>query len=106
MTTSFCPLPGIPYTGTIQGNRFSHSTLLLQAAVEGMGIAVVPRHYVTTELSNGSLFMPFGPPVRSGEAIWMVSSESKSQDRHSFILREWLRQRQTTKDTAEDKRPS
>ncbi|MCH2488061.1 MAG: LysR substrate-binding domain-containing protein [Paracoccus sp. (in: a-proteobacteria)] len=84
-------ISGMPYTGEIQGNRFSHSALLLQAAVQGMGIAVIPRHYITTEMSSGSLYLPFGNPSRSGEAIWMVSSESKNHDGNLLILKDWLR---------------
>lgn len=82
---------GIPYSGTIQGNRFSHSALLLRAAIQGMGLAVIPRHYLTTELDDGLLHLPFGGPVRSGEAIWMVNAERKAQKRQLQVFRDWLR---------------
>ncbi|MBL3674819.1 LysR substrate-binding domain-containing protein [Paracoccus aerius] len=82
---------GIPYSGTIQGNRFSHSALLLRAAIQGMGLAVIPRHYLTAELDDGLLHLPFGGPVRSGEAIWMVNAERKAQKRQLQVFRDWLR---------------
>lgn len=86
-------ISGMPYRGTIRGNRFSHSALLIQAAVQGMGIAVVPKHYIGAELQSGALHLPFGDPIRSGEAIWLVNPEGKTQKRNIQILRDWLTQR-------------
>lgn len=84
-------ISGTAYTGKIRGNRFANSAQLLQAAVHGMGLAVVPRHYITTELDDRTLHLPFGDPVRSGEAIWMVSAEGRREDRRLQIFRNWLR---------------
>lgn len=86
---------GIAHGGTIQGNRFSHSALLLRAAVQGMGLAVIPRHYITTELDDGLLHLPFGAAVRSGEAIWMVNAERKAQKPQLKVFRDWLGQMMT-----------
>lgn len=77
-------------TGLIQGVRFSQSEMLISAAVSGLGLAVVPLHYVERELQRGELHMPFGAPVRSGESYWVVSPERKSQKQHAVLFRDWL----------------
>lgn len=78
--------------GQIQGIRFSQSEMLISAAVSGLGLAVVPIHYVERELRSGELHMPFGPPVRSGDSYWVVSPERKSQKQHAIVFRDWLMQ--------------
>jgi len=78
--------------GLIQGVRFSQSEMLISAAVSGLGLAVVPLHYVERELQRGELHMPFGPPVRSGDSYWVVSPERKSQKPHALLFRDWLMQ--------------
>ncbi|MET0125101.1 LysR substrate-binding domain-containing protein [Pseudomonas caspiana] len=79
-------------TGLIQGVRFSQSEMLISAAVSGLGLAVVPIHYVERELQRGELHMPFGNPVRSGESYWVVSPERKSRQQHALLFRDWLMQ--------------
>ncbi|MCJ8140999.1 LysR substrate-binding domain-containing protein [Falsirhodobacter halotolerans] len=83
-------ISGTRHRGTIRGNRFSHSALLIEAAILGLGIAVVPLHYVTSELADRSLHLPFGPPIRSGEAIWLLNPEGKGLKRNMQVLRDWL----------------
>lgn len=83
-------LSGVTHQGAIQGNRFSHSALMIEAALHGMGLAVVPALYVARDLASGSLVTPFGPPVRSGEAFWMVIAERKTQKRQIQTFRTWM----------------
>jgi DNA-binding transcriptional LysR family regulator len=81
---------GLSNQGVIQGIRFSQSEMLISAAVSGLGLAVVPLHYVERELQRGELHMPFGDPVRSGESYWVVSPERKYQKQHATLFRDWL----------------
>lgn len=77
-------------TGLIQGVRFSQSEMLISAAVSGLGLAVVPTHYVERELQSGELHTPFGSPVRSGDSYWVVSPERKSRNQDALLFRDWL----------------
>lgn len=81
---------GLNNAGVIQGVRFAQSEMLISAAVSGLGLAVVPVHYVERELASGALHTPFGGPVRSGESYWLVSPERKYQKQHAVVFREWL----------------
>lgn len=80
----------INYHGTIQGIRFTANEMLIQAAAAGIGIAIVPRHFVNRELQRGDLHCPFGGPVRSGEAYWVVQSEREAQNSSAVTFRNWI----------------
>ncbi|WP_110647957.1 LysR substrate-binding domain-containing protein [Salinicola peritrichatus] len=81
---------GLNHRGTIQGIRFADSDMLIGAAVSGLGLAVLPAHYVERELQNGELHLPFGDPVRSPHAYWVVSPERKSHQQRSLLFQDWL----------------
>lgn len=87
----------LDYSGPLQGVRFANSELLIQAALNDVGIAVVPRHFVRREIERGELHAPFGQPVRSGEAYWIVQSEREAQSRNAATFRGWL-QRQAVRE--------
>lgn len=80
----------ISYKGTIQGPRFSYSEMLINAATNGLGLAVVPIHYVTQELNSGLLHLPFGKAIPSGESYFVVYPERKSHLKNVGIFRDWL----------------
>ncbi|MBB3610058.1 LysR substrate-binding domain-containing protein [Rhizobium sp. BK602] len=80
----------LSYSGQIQGARFNSSELLIQAAVNGIGLAVVPPQFVKREIERGELHTPFGPPVRSGEAYWIVQSERETQSENAAAFRNWF----------------
>ena len=79
-----------PYEGAIQGLRLPRNELLIEAALAGLGLAVVPFSYVSTEIAAGRLFLPFGDPVPSGEAYWVVMPERKAHRPNLLIMRDWL----------------
>jgi LysR family glycine cleavage system transcriptional activator len=45
---------------------FDRTTYAIKAALDGLGIALVPQAFVETSLKRGSLIKPFGPKVISG----------------------------------------
>lgn len=51
---------GLPHTALEPRDVFDHFYLLVQAAICGLGIAVVPRMIVEDELRHGRLAAPFG----------------------------------------------
>ncbi|GGB16011.1 LysR substrate-binding domain-containing protein [Allosediminivita pacifica] len=81
---------GVRYEGAIQGMRFSRNEMLIRGAVEGLGMAVVPWHYVTRELEEGSLVLPFGAPVPSGETYWIAIPETRAHRPELQAVRDWL----------------
>lgn len=81
---------GLSYNGRIQGNRFAHNDMLINAAVHGIGIAVIPICYIERELARGELHMPFGEAIRSGDSYYAVYPERKSHQPSVILFRDWL----------------
>jgi LysR family transcriptional regulator, glycine cleavage system transcriptional activator len=70
--------------------QFDHFYLTLQAAVDGMGIALGPRPLIDDELSSGRLIMPFsGPLLRSRAYHWLVPS-ARAHDPVLKAFCDWL----------------
>ncbi|ARO15910.1 transcriptional regulator (plasmid) [Ketogulonicigenium robustum] len=83
-------MSGVAHQGAIAGLRLPQSQMLIAAAQDGLGLAVLPLHYVADALRDGSLVAPFGPPVASGESYWIVTPESKSHRAALLDVRDWL----------------
>lgn len=81
---------GRRYEGAIQGTRLPQSEMLIRAACDGLGLAVVPVHYIAEELRSGLLVLPFGPPVASGEGYWIATPETKMHRPDLTPVRDWL----------------
>lgn len=92
-------LAGLSYSGKIQGARFSHHEMIINAAIHGIGIAVVPTFYIQRELDNELLHMPFGSPIRSDDSYYAVYPERKSHNANIVLFRDWL-VRQTKRHTS------
>lgn len=83
-------LTDLSYSGRIQGTRFAHHEMIINAAIHGLGLAVVPTCYIRQELANGQLHMPFGEPVRSDDSYYVIYPERKSHNPNMIVFRDWL----------------
>lgn len=81
---------GLPHSGAIRGPRLPHSEMLIAAAVNGLGLAVVPMQYVEAELARGELWLPFGAPVATEDSYWIVHSERRTDSAAAMQFKSWL----------------
>lgn len=83
-------LAKLSYSGRIQGTRFAHHEMIINAAIHGLGLAVVPTFYIRHEIASGQLHMPFGEPVQSDDSYYLVYPERKSHNPNVIVFRDWL----------------
>ncbi len=75
-----------------RGPRFPHHSMIIQAAIAGLGFAVLPTFFIEEELRDGRLVRPFPHlPVRSERAYWLVWPPEKRDYPPLVAFREWLR---------------
>jgi LysR family transcriptional regulator, glycine cleavage system transcriptional activator len=72
------------------GPRFEQIQMVINAAVAGLGLALLPRFLIREELSSDRLVVAIDRPVRSEHAYYLVLPEAKA-DLHSVIaFKDWL----------------
>lgn len=76
--------------GSIHGLRLANTELVIRAAQAGLGLALVPKVLVETELAEGALLACFGPEVLTGESYWLVVPDAKADQNDLLRLRGWM----------------
>ena len=74
-----------------KGVRYGLSTTTIQAAVEGLGVALGRSALVTDDLNAGRLVCPFGPIVPSGLNYYFVCEREKRRWPAVGKFLDWLR---------------
>lgn len=81
---------GIPIRRAYQGLRFDQFSMIISAAITGLGVALLPTYLVEDELTSGTL-VPFVPqPMRTENAYYVVRPEQKRTVGLAVQFQEWL----------------
>jgi LysR family glycine cleavage system transcriptional activator len=70
--------------------RFNDYSIVLQAAIEGQGVALGWRHLVAPLIAQGLLVRPFAQSVTTDQPIQIVASGKGSLRGDVVYLRDWL----------------
>lgn len=81
---------GVDGVASHSGPRFEHLAMVEQAAIAGIGVAVMPRFLVEDEITAGSLVIPFDLPVRSEHSYYLVHPQEKADLPALKVFLEWL----------------
>lgn len=80
----------IPIQETIPGPFFDHFFLSLEAAINGIGVALAPKTLIEDDLEQGRLIEPFDKVLVEGEGFYCLYRENGQQDRNLNPLLNWL----------------
>lgn len=81
---------GIAVEGDMAGPRFELFSMLAEAAIHGMGIALIPRFLVEEELARGVLIQVARHEYRSDRSYYLIYPERKSGNAALTAFRAWL----------------
>jgi LysR family glycine cleavage system transcriptional activator len=81
---------GIPALRPAAALTFDHFFLTLQAAIDGMGIAMGPTALVSDDLAAGRLVAPFAGPRLPSRSYCTYIADEKSSDELVVLFRSWL----------------
>lgn len=74
-----------------RGPRFEHHQMVLQAAIAGLGVAVLPTFLCADELANGQIVEAFAATrVPTGKGYWLVYPERRADLPALRAFRAWL----------------
>ncbi|SDM41071.1 DNA-binding transcriptional regulator, LysR family [Oryzisolibacter propanilivorax] len=81
---------GVATTVALRGARCEHFSMLAQAAVSGLGAALLPRFLIEQELAAGSLVQLAPQALASAGAYHLVYPEARAHTPLVVALRDWL----------------
>jgi DNA-binding transcriptional LysR family regulator len=70
--------------------HFEQFATAAQACIAGLGVALLPRFLVASELQSGLLVSAYPHPVASTSAYYLVAPKTRSQKRPISEFRKWL----------------
>jgi LysR family glycine cleavage system transcriptional activator len=83
---------GLSIDGALTGPRFELFSMAAEAAVHGMGIALIPRLLIEDELERGVLIPLSDHDYRSDRSYYMIYPERKSENTALTVFRQWIEQ--------------
>ncbi|MBZ9612604.1 transcriptional regulator GcvA [Rheinheimera maricola] len=75
-----------------QGPIFSHSSMVLQAAIHGQGVALAHNVLARPDINSGRLIVPFNHVLISKDAYYLVCRESQTELGKITAFRQWMTQ--------------
>ena len=81
---------GVTGVDATRGLRFESLNLAIQAAIEGIGVAMGMEVLVREDLERGRLVRPFAASRRSGRPFHVVYPETRADDPKLIAFRDWL----------------
>ncbi|MBD1555940.1 transcriptional regulator GcvA [Vibrio sp. S9_S30] len=86
----FTRIHGIEGVNVNHGPIFSHSTMVLQAAVHGQGVALGNNVLAQPEIDAGRLVCPFDEVLISKNAFYVVCHEQQADTGRIATFRDWM----------------
>lgn len=82
---------GLPDRGRFHVLSFDYSAFAIQAALDGLGVAMARAPYVADDLRAGRLAIPFGLSLDDDALRWRLIYRAEARDHRSFrVFRRWL----------------
>ena len=81
---------GVATVDATRGPGFDDSGLLIQAAIEGLGVALGRSALVKGDLQAGRLVRPFSPSLHAESAFYLVYPPGTETAPKIKAFREWL----------------
>jgi LysR family glycine cleavage system transcriptional activator len=81
---------GVPADIAENGPVFSDTSLAIDAAVAGQGVALARSALATLDLAGGRLVRPMGEAIPAAFAYWIVCPKASAKDPKITAFRDWL----------------
>ncbi len=73
-----------------QGHRFDQFSMIIQAAINGLGFGLVPRYLIEQELANISLKIVADEPLVTENAYYLVAPVSEQENPLLEVFYQWM----------------
>jgi LysR family transcriptional regulator, glycine cleavage system transcriptional activator len=88
--TEWFEMTRVRNTHPLRGPRFEQFTMIAQAAICHLGVALLPKLLIEEELASGRLVLLFDQPIRSNKSYYLVVPEPKSSSLLVAAFTQWI----------------
>ncbi len=88
--TDWFTAQGVAPPAPVPGTLYDQFSTIMQAALHGLGVALVPDYLAEQDIATGALRVAYGRAVEATGAYYLVWPVSKSADPALRRFREWL----------------
>jgi LysR family transcriptional regulator, glycine cleavage system transcriptional activator len=88
---AWCGLAEIQLEEPMSGLRFDTIHMALEAAAEGLGVAIGRLPLINADLASRRLIQVLGPPRRCATGYWMVAGRDSLKRVEVSAFRDWIR---------------
>ncbi len=81
---------GFKHFNVNQGPIFSHTAMVLQAAIHGQGVALAHNVLARPDIAAGRLIVPFNHVLQSKDAYYLVCRENQIELGKIAAFRDWM----------------
>ena len=81
---------GLPPQQSHHGLSFDLTYLTIQAAIDGLGVAIGRTAYVEADIAKGRLVVPFDITLPTDAGFYLVTPEGRADTPKLRVFREWL----------------
>jgi LysR family glycine cleavage system transcriptional activator len=81
---------GVAAAGAYHGSRFDQFAMIIEAALAGMGHALLPRYLIEEELAGGTLAVVFASPITTENSYYVVRPEGQGDSGLPADFETWL----------------
>jgi LysR family transcriptional regulator, glycine cleavage system transcriptional activator len=81
---------GTSVAGPMPGPVFNHASMLIDAVIEGQGVALARTTLAATDLINGRLVRPFPVTLPLSNTFWIICPKATRNLPKLIAFREWL----------------
>ena len=83
-------LQKLPAENAYPGARFDQFSMIIAAAISGLGIALLPTYLIEEELKTGALLPLFDLPMPTENSYYVVKPEKKQTNEIATLFQDWL----------------
>lgn len=81
---------GYPDVNTKTGIYFAQADMMIQAAIEGQGIALMPTIFAEKDIQAGRLVQPFSTPMPIDFSYYLVTTANRAKLARVIAFKDWI----------------
>lgn len=88
--TEWMEMNGVITQHAYRGSRFDQFSMIIEAAISGIGFALLPKYLIETELASERLIIAFDAPLQTDKSYYVALPEGRQDNMLARAFQSWL----------------